>query len=144
MFQSLFYWITYSYFKRTLFFPSFHYCFNPYFIGLPILIMYKEKTMKMKFNLFQSLFYWITYSYTIGFTRTKLGYVWFQSLFYWITYSYHIGKLEIEAEASFQSLFYWITYSYYNRNINFKKRAWFQSLFYWITYSYLEVRKYLL
>ena len=36
--------------------------FNPYFIGLPILIM------KMKYNLggfemFQSLFYWITYSY---------------------------------------------------------------------------------
>ena len=38
------------------------YCFNPYFIGLPILIMTGTlnalKTMR-----FQSLFYWITYSY---------------------------------------------------------------------------------
>ena len=38
------------------------YRFNPYFIGLPILIWFSKKAAAAK-TLFQSLFYWITYSY---------------------------------------------------------------------------------
>ena len=36
--------------------------FNPYFIGLPILIFGSEK-LNLDGAMFQSLFYWITYSY---------------------------------------------------------------------------------
>ena len=39
MFQSLFYWITYSYDDVRLAMEEYFFdCFNPYFIGLPILI----------------------------------------------------------------------------------------------------------
>ena len=39
--QSLFYWITYSYMRRYLGFQhKFIDCLNPYFIGLPILILF--------------------------------------------------------------------------------------------------------
>ena len=37
--------------------------FNPYFIGLPILIIAKSLAEVSDKALFQSLFYWITYSY---------------------------------------------------------------------------------
>ena len=39
MSQSLFYWITYSYFTNISVTCACSYCLNPYFIGLPILIM---------------------------------------------------------------------------------------------------------
>ena len=43
--------------------------FNPYFIGLPILIMYLFYH-PMVLLMFQSLFYWITYSYKDEFYRS--------------------------------------------------------------------------
>ena len=62
--------------------------FNPYFIGLPILMRKK-------------LYF------------TYLNIWWFQSLFYWITYSYNKERLWLrKISRRFQSLFYWITYSY--------------------------------
>ena len=38
MFQSLFYWITYSYNRQYALNIKGDRCFNPYFIGLPILM----------------------------------------------------------------------------------------------------------
>ena len=66
-FQSLFYWITYSYSTQVVDFLSKKVSFNPYFTGLPILMNQKEQ-QKDRNNKFQSLFYWITYSYTRGAT----------------------------------------------------------------------------
>ena len=63
MFQSLFYWITYSYYFNSCDFGGFMDCFNPYFIGLPILIMNVLFIFTGTVPRFQSLFYWITYSY---------------------------------------------------------------------------------
>ena len=40
-------------------------CFNPYFIGLPILIFTLKEVLENNYAGFQSLFYWITYSYDI-------------------------------------------------------------------------------
>ena len=64
MSQSLFYWITYSYEEKVfgLNTPTFE-SLNPYFIGLPILIIYFTITVCKKIISSQSLFYWITYSY---------------------------------------------------------------------------------
>ena len=61
-FQSLFYWITYSYILSSCFY--------------------------LKYLLFQSLFYWITYSYILLYWNHLECNCKFQSLFYWITYSY--------------------------------------------------------
>ena len=95
-FQSLFYWITYSYFnpgcsnaswESAGFNPYFiglpiliismmgmlvlpPLCFNPYFIGLPILIINSPLYKYIK-RVFQSLFYWITYSYSLTSSSTK-------------------------------------------------------------------------
>ena len=88
LFQSLFYWITYSYISIEnvtsasglvsililldyLFLFSIYWiktgcylCFNPYFTGLPILIsIYNMEDIRR--IRFQSLFYWITYSYNL-------------------------------------------------------------------------------
>ena len=63
LFQSLFYWITYSYFATICGLAKKQgHGFNPYFIGLPILIC-KIPEVSLMNGLFQSLFYWITYSY---------------------------------------------------------------------------------
>ena len=62
MFQSLFYWITYSYYSLKGFELKFGAGFNPYFTGLPILIKRNLRRSGMT-SMFQSLFYWITYSY---------------------------------------------------------------------------------
>ena len=63
-FQSLFYWITYSYFNPGCSNASWESAgFNPYFIGLPILIISMMGMLVLPPPLFQSLFYWITYSY---------------------------------------------------------------------------------
>ena len=62
-FQSLFYWITYSY-------------------------MWSRNLDINKTTPFQSLFYWITYSYLMQNTIYLTKKLQFQSLFYWITYSY--------------------------------------------------------
>ena len=43
--------------------PPFLGGFNPYFIGLPILIQLKMELILWMGSKFQSLFYWITYSY---------------------------------------------------------------------------------
>ena len=61
--------------------------FNPYFIGLPILIP-PRSILPMLPSMFQSLFYWITYSYAYLFEYYYYMKMLFQSLFYWITYSY--------------------------------------------------------
>ena len=61
--------------------------FNPYFIGLPILITSSMIECRFSREEFQSLFYWITYSYRKG-LEAILENIKFQSLFYWITYSY--------------------------------------------------------
>mgnify|MGYP001684542184 CR=1 FL=1 len=61
--QSLFYWITYSYFENEF-----------------------EKITLI--NGSQSLFYWITYSYKRNIINKDLFGGLSQSLFYWITYSY--------------------------------------------------------
>ena len=64
MFQSLFYWITYSYYLQFSHNLPLFLGFNPYFTGLPILIDtgYHIHIYGIEF---QSLFYWITYSYEI-------------------------------------------------------------------------------
>ena len=114
LFQSLFYWITYSYFKNWEVSYLKREGFNPYFIGLPILIITVCQNREVRLW-FQSLFYWITYSYNEKINFDLVGGIasfnpyfiglpilmnlltasmtistsWFQSLFYWITYSYH-------------------------------------------------------
>ena len=87
MSQSLFYWITYSYF----------------------LLLYEIVLTDASS---QSLFYWITYSYNDFFVKDYISDR-SQSLFYWITYSYCMKNLELLIIwQKSQSLFYWITYSY--------------------------------
>ena len=54
VFQSLFYWITYSYNEENNRKEYKSYCFNPYFTGLPILIRSVEKTFYLL--LLQSFF----------------------------------------------------------------------------------------
>ena len=54
MFQSLFYWITYSYFGKCMVLRKMKICFNPYFTGLPILIRSVKKTFYLL--LLQSFF----------------------------------------------------------------------------------------
>ena len=114
-------------------------CFNPYFTGLPILIL---TTLGSPYVLirFQSLFYWITYSYTTEYYNLDM----LQMVLILILLDYlflFLGILWLkEYKEWFQSLFYWITYSY---KINFDLQGnigkMFQSLFYWITYSYYKV-----
>ena len=65
MSQSLFYWITYSYFTNISVTCACSYCLNPYFIGLPILIMNNNNNNNVQNQKSQSLFYWITYSYKL-------------------------------------------------------------------------------
>ena len=65
--------------------------FNPYFIGLPILIFPLEEKISW-YAEFQSLFYWITYSYTVSYGMKISKETTFQSLFYWITYSYTLRE----------------------------------------------------
>ena len=76
MFQSLFYWITYSYYSLKGFELKFGAGFNPYFTGLPILIKRNLRRSGMT-SMFQSLFYWITYSYlgyTLGTVYKNMGF----------------------------------------------------------------------
>ena len=61
-FQSLFYWITYSYGAGEKVDGAVKVGFNPYFTGLPILISALMDLDGVE-SVFQSLFYWITYSY---------------------------------------------------------------------------------
>ena len=137
LFQSLFYWITYSY-----------RCMNKLLhlitkVSILILLDYLfllvryiySKDMRVPF---QSLFYWITYSYFRDMNLELKGMNMFQSLFYWITYSYNMIKEVQQINEQFQSLFYWITYSYFfSIRMLIICRLLFQSLFYWITYSYI-------
>ena len=135
MFQSLFYWITYSYpwepyqmeknigvsILILLDYLFLLYCvyielnfdtgFNPYFTGLPILIqsygVYCPVTSK-----FQSLFYWITYSYLkANFSGKNHDVV---SILILLDYLFLLSNelFERTVSTAFQSLFYWITYSY--------------------------------
>ena len=57
MFQSLFYWITYSYKDEDIVIVATVASFNPYFIGLPILIRSVEKALYLLLlqNFFQTL-----------------------------------------------------------------------------------------
>ena len=112
--QSLFYWITYSYIKFSEISNKIRYkCLNPYFIGLPILIISVFIFVRQVITGSQSLFYWITYSYK-----------WFDHCINeldWGLNPYFIGlpilikyKLNSRGKVAVsQSLFYWITYSYY-------------------------------
>ena len=60
--------------------------FNPYFIGLPILI---NKNSKGRYALPSFNPYFIGLPILISFTIfINTLFSWFQSLFYWITYSY--------------------------------------------------------
>ena len=83
MFQSLFYWILFSYelyYELQGYIPG---CFNPYSIGFYSLIL-NEKTGRAGSEKFQSLFYWILFSYaikkifleliTIGFNPYSIGF----------------------------------------------------------------------
>ena len=91
MFQSLFYWITYSYLVRTL-------------------VVYPDV-------LFQSLFYWITYSYgeSVG-IKLKKEKVSILILLDYLFLFFTPGREMFEVNR-FQSLFYWITYSYSIRHL---------------------------
>ena len=114
MFQSLFYWITYSYYKYKNACIKFAKSFNPYFTGLPIL-MKKRQVCTLILLLQVSIL--ILLDYLFLFTRAGCTNSFiskgFQSLFYWITYSYTAsGCAPSPSPRPFQSLFYWITYSY--------------------------------
>ena len=101
-FQSLFYWITYSYYYHNFTFGNKSHSFNPYFTGLPILIAKELIEIGVPALKFQSLFYWITYSYHKD-RRSSLKIInRFQSLFYWITYSY---PEEVEEEITLEGGF---------------------------------------
>ncbi len=111
-FQSLFYWITYSYIEFRTDYQKIAGGFNPYFIGLTILITWDSIHGRL-FSSFNTYFIGLTILISTN-PFESFGVYWFQSLFYWITYSYIqalLAELESEMEA-FQSLFYWITYSY--------------------------------
>ena len=113
--------------------------FNPYFIGLPILIL-PTLVESILCLLFQSLFYWITYSYIMEDWRTTpdsfsfnpyfIGLPilirWIFSIYSFLIQSFNpyfiglpilmvkLNVLNILEDILFQSLFYWITYSYYH------------------------------
>ena len=119
--QSLFYWITYSYYRwQYTIFPFISvsililldYLFlsciiiililfswsglNPYFIGLPILIMYHYYSYIVLLKWSQSLFYWITYSYNFLFYVISISSSlnpYFIGLPILITSKYSIGDL---------------------------------------------------
>ena len=112
-FQSLFYWITYSYNQKT--------------------------QMELTINqLFQSLFYWITYSYKGSVVGVEQLYPLFQSLFYWITYSYYYFYYLIKKiGTSFNPYFIGLPILMTMRSSPSLFFFPFQSLFYWITYSYI-------
>ena len=89
VFQSLFYWITYSY-------PT----------GITGNGILRRK--------FQSLFYWITYSYSIADVDKTIDDVKVSILILldYLFLCYQLVLLLTPTLNWFQSLFYWITYSY--------------------------------
>ena len=90
-------------------------CFNPYFIGLPILITRNCVQPKSESSSFNPYFIGLPIL-IMGSRPLPTGITGFQSLFYWITYSYTyiVHLAPAEKLPVFQSLFYWITYSYVN------------------------------
>ena len=61
-FQSLFYWILFSYKIQAAVYKIADQCFNPYSIGFYSLIS-SAPTKTLFISAFQSLFYWILFSY---------------------------------------------------------------------------------
>ena len=161
LFQSLFYWITYSYSHKMGEIPRKIKRFNPYFTGLPILMPEEdpedeEEIIEVSILILLDYLFlysqsFISNSYRSSFNpyftglpiliKSKWGSI--QSrctvsililldyLFLWYR-NIHFNKWMYQ----FQSLFYWITYSYQILLLSFQIHLLFQSLFYWITYSY--------
>ena len=114
MFQSLFYWILFSY--VNIFLDLF------LLLKVSILILLDSILLYFLFDYFMDKE--IRFNpYSIGF-YSLINCTW--------TFHIHIGK--------FQSLFYWILFSYRDNNIwNSGRTIMFQSLFYWILFSYEQI-----
>ena len=105
-FQSLFYWIIYSYSNSYCGERGWSKSFNPYFTGLSILILAELEAKKITISMFQSLFYWIIYSYNDEIHSNLDLFIEFQSLFYWIIYSYSCSySFSFSCEDSFNPYF---------------------------------------
>ena len=89
-------------------------CLNPYFIGLPILIMKNLEVNGKKVFCLNPYFIGLPILIVLDvYIDSKEEYM-SQSLYYWIIYSYltiPCGHYNLIEES--QSLFYWIIYSYY-------------------------------
>ena len=135
--------------------------FNPYFIGLPILILvlYQQKCLSESVSILILLDYLFLLG---GKIMKKYGERLFQSLFYWITYSYNVVEIEEGEEIVMVSILILLDYLFLLLNKKIAKNIegcfnpyfiglpiliffitpvalgleTFQSLFYWITYSY--------
>ena len=111
-------------------------CLNPYFIGLPILIIIDKHTQQ-KIKMVSIL---ILLDYLFLYLNKSLV-----ETISWSLNPYFIGLpiliimliMYLKEMAPSQSLFYWITYSYMMLNFGiYLIIRMSQSLFYWITYSY--------
>ena len=139
--------------------------FNPYFTGLPILIISVINILAMKFvsililldylflfwsysflsklsTQFQSLFYWITYSYQSQNFSLRLLYL--VSILILLDYLFLLLQIKLTCEKEtggfnpyFTGLPILIIWTNSGGSISTK----FQSLFYWITYSYLILKE---
>ena len=136
MFQSLFYWILFSYWQKITLRKSLY--MVSILILLDSILLFEKAGKKYTFeNKFQSLFYWILFFYMTNSEGEINFYIRFQSLFYWILFSYKLAgttspnnlfvsililldsllllRLEYDVapfEFEFQSLFYWILFFY--------------------------------
>ena len=89
---------------------------NPYFIGLPILIIIPTNDKADISLSSQSLFYWITYSY-INPEEKSIAIKKNVSILILLDYLFLFFLLlrRREYPPLSQSLFYWITYSYFSK-----------------------------
>ena len=95
---------------------------NPYFIGLPILIIIDFKGYEFKCNQSQSLFYWITYSYYLGDNITSYtAEACLNPYFIGLPILMARFRFNLEGLNLSQSLFYWITYSYFRKSTSTSK-----------------------
>ena len=111
-FQSLLYWISYSYHKNNRDGKRSEGSFNPYYTGFPILILNLSNPSKVVQRVSILIILDFLFLYTAnGFQDAFFSA--FQSLLYWISYSYHGSNIPIITQnTKFQSLLYWISYSY--------------------------------
>ena len=112
LFQSLFYWKSYSYQVPEKAKLRWTPCFNPCFIGSPIHTGLGESEYITNFRSFNPCFIGSPI-HTLRFELSSIAFLMFQSLFYWKSYSYAFFVLEsCHLTFKFQSLFYWKSYSY--------------------------------